>query len=550
MSINSLMNTATSGFNAAQLATDTIGNNIANAMTDGYNRQRVTLRDNIGTLSSAGFVGNGVVSHAIRREYDAFTVAELRTAQMHSSEIDTFHHQMVQIDSLFAKSSGDIQSSIQNFFSSFANVTRNALDVSSRQGVLNSADALAARMRNSSEFLQQLESRLNQEISTSMAQINGYTTEIAALNQQIIQLRGSTRAEPNALIDQRDQLISRLNQLVGVTVIQQDGSDYNIAFAGGLSLVQGGIAFKVKAISSSSDANRLVIGHDPGNGVFSEVKENSVQGALAGLLHFRTEGLDSARNQLGQLALVLADNINRVNGQGLDLSGNMGGNFFTFNGPDVLPNSNNSTTVTTPAVSYSDTSAVQASDYRMAFDGADWQLTRLSDNVMTPLGGPGLYTVDGLTITVGGSAAAGDSFIIKPVSGVMANLQQIIRDPVKIAAARIGTSTSPFGPSDQRNAQEFLNLQRQKLVTGTATLSGAYAILLSNTGNKTSAAKIDSNMWANAVKQRYAEQQKISGVNQNEESVDLERFRQLFAANGKVIQTASTMFDALIAICR
>ena len=52
-------------------------------------------------------------------------------------------------------------------------------------------------------------------------------------------MRGSAGGEPNALLDQRDQLVTELNQLVGVQVTQQDGDAYTVSFANGLTLVQG-----------------------------------------------------------------------------------------------------------------------------------------------------------------------------------------------------------------------------------------------------------------------------------------------------------------------
>ncbi|XPE55559.1 FlgK family flagellar hook-associated protein [Shigella flexneri] len=46
------------------------------------------------------------------------------------------------------------------------------------------------------------------------------------------------RASPNNLLDQRDQLVSELNEIVGVEVRLQDGGTYNITMANGYSLVR------------------------------------------------------------------------------------------------------------------------------------------------------------------------------------------------------------------------------------------------------------------------------------------------------------------------
>lgn len=96
------------------------------------------------------------------------------------------------------------------------------------------------------------------------------------------------------------------------------------------------------------------------------------------------------------------------------------------------------------------------------------------------------------------------------------------------------------------NAKALLNLQTLKLVDGKATLSGAYAGLVSNVGNQTNTAKTNSAAQANIVTQLTAEQQSISGVNLDEEYGDLQRFQQYYLANAQVIQTASTLFNALL----
>lgn len=60
-------------------------------------------------------------------------------------------------------------------------------------------------------------------------------------------------ASPNDLLDQRDQLVSELNQIVGVEVSVQDGGTYNVTMANGYSLVQGSNARQLAAVPSSDD---------------------------------------------------------------------------------------------------------------------------------------------------------------------------------------------------------------------------------------------------------------------------------------------------------
>jgi flagellar hook-associated protein 1 FlgK len=60
--------------------------------------------------------------------------------------------------------------------------------------------------------------------------------------------------------------------------------------------------------------------------------------------------------------------------------------------------------------------------------------------------------------------------------------------------------------------------------------------------------KTNNTAQTNIVTQLSAQQQSISGVNTDEEYGDLQRYQQYYLANAQVIQTASTIFDAIINI--
>lgn len=557
MTFNRLMNTAAGGLNVAQLSIATAGNNVANYKVPGYNRQHVVLTENVTTKSAAGYIGNGVLATRINREFSEFVVTQLRIAQQRGSELTELHQQISQIDNLLARSTTDISASIQQFFTSFENVVSDAADIPARQGVLGQARNMVARFNNANNYFRELDTTVNFMVTENVAQINRYVAQIAELNRQITQMRGSANAEPNDLLDQRDQTVDDLNKIIGVTVTQQDGDAYNVSFSGGLSLVQGRTAYSVAAIPSSADPARTTIGYDGGNGTPTEIPEKGLLGVLGGVLRFRTEALDTARNQLGQLALVLADNLNKVNQAGFDLKGILNGPaFFAYGGPNVMSNSRNTGGATLTAAYGTNTSLVKASDYKLQAVAGQWQITRLSDGFVSTQAFAPTFTVDGVDITVAGAPANGDSFIVKPVSNTASALTLLITDPSLIAAAEAAVSATPPPPrpvgaggvSDSRNAQKFLDLQTQNLVDNKTTFIGAYASLVSDVGTKTVTVKTDNTAQSNIIKQLTAEQQIISGVNLNEEYIAIQQFEQYYIANSKTIQAASTMFDALVSI--
>ncbi len=476
-------------------------------------------------------------------------VTQLLGSSATSSALSTQLGQASSIDDLLGDSSTGIDATMATFFKGLQTLTSNASDSSARQAVLGEAQGLTAQFNSSAKYLNDMNTAVNQQISQNVDQINTFASQIAKLNTQITTTRGSTGQEPNALLDQRDQLVSKLNDITGVTVTQQDGDTYNVSFANGVPLVSGGNAKIVVAVASSADPTKMTVGMTQPDGSVSQIQESRMTtGSLGGALSFRKDNLEPAINQLGQLALTMADSFNTTNKAGFDLNGTQGTDFFTFTGATTVGNTKNQGTADV-SVAYTDTSAVKASDYTMAYNGSSWDVTRVSDGAkITPTTGPNdsngnpTMEFDGLSVSVSGTPSTKDSFTIKTVSNVAGSVNVAISDSSLIAAA----GSADTGVSDNTNAQKMLNLQTAKLVEGKSTLSGAYASLVSNVGNQVSTLTTTNTAQANIVTQLTAQQQSISGVNLDEEYGDLQRYQQYYLANAQVVQTASTIFDAII----
>ncbi|KVV37472.1 flagellar biosynthesis protein FlgK [Burkholderia ubonensis] len=128
----------------------------------------------------------------------------------------------------------------------------------------------------------------------------------------------------------------------------------------------------------------------------------------------------------------------------------------------------------------------------------------------------------GLSVTMSGTPASGDTFAVKPNTG---------------------------GTSDGSNALALAQLVSAKqLGGGTTTLTGAYANYVNGIGNTASQLKSSSAAQTALVGQITKAQQEVSGVNQNEEAANLMQYQQLYQANAKVIQTASTLFQTVLGL--
>nr|WP_159464569.1 flagellar hook-associated protein FlgK [Scandinavium goeteborgense] len=546
--MSSLMNSAMSGLGAAQAALNTVSNNIASYNVSGYTRQTTVLSAANSTLGAGGWVGNGVTVSSVQREYNAFITNQLNAAQNQSSGLTTRYQQMSKIDDLMSDTTNSISATLQDFFTSLQTLVSNAEDPAARQAVLGKSEGLVNQFKTTDQYLRDQDKQVNGAIASTVSQINNYSQQIATLNDKISKLTGvGAGASPNDLLDQRDQLVSQLNQLVGVEVNVQDGGTYNVTMANGYNLVQGSNARQLAAVPSSADPSRTTVAYVDNVAGNIEIPEKLLtSGSLGGLLTFRSQDLDQTRNSLNQMALAFADAFNTQNKAGIDANGDTGKDFFTFGSPSVLSNTKNTGSASVNAT-MTDSTQLQASDYKVSYDGTNWQVTRLSDNTkMSPtVESDGSLSFDGLNVSVSGSANKNDSFTVKPVANAIVNMSVALTDSSQIA---MGINDAETGESDNRNGQALLDLQNSKLVGGNKTVNDAYASLVSDVGNKTSTLETSSTTQGNVVTQLTKQQQSISGVNLDEEYGNLQLYQQYYLANAQVMQTASTLFDALINI--
>ncbi|HAU5636548.1 flagellar hook-associated protein FlgK [Citrobacter amalonaticus] len=543
--MSSLINNAMSGLSAAQAALNTASNNISSYNVAGYTRQTTIMAQANSTLGAGGWVGNGVYVSGVQREYDSFITNQLRAAQNQSSGLTTRYEQMSKIDNLLASKTSSVSTSMQDFFTSLQTLVSNAEDPAARQTLIGKANGLVNQFKTTDQYLRDQDKQVNIAIGSSVDQINNYSKQIASLNDQISRLTGvGAGASPNDLLDQRDQLVSELNKIVGVEVSIQDGGTYNITMANGYSLVQGSNARQLAAVPSQDDPTRTTVAYVDSIAGNIEIPEKLITtGSLGGLLTFRSQDLDQTRNTLGQLALAFADAFNQQHREGYDANGKNNVDFFSIGDPAVYGNSKNTGSISATVKTASE---VQATDYKVVYDGAKWQVTRLADNTsFEATENAGKLTFDGLEISIDVGPAKNDSFIVKPVSDAIINMGVLVTNESQIAMAKDATA----GESDNRNGQALLDLQKDSTtVGGSKSFNDAYATLVSNVGSKTATLKTSSTTQGNVVTQLSNQQQSISGVNLDEEYGNLQRFQQYYLANAQVLQTANSLFDALLSI--
>jgi len=421
------------GLQAAQLGLTTTSHNIANASTPGFNRQVAIQDAQIPQLTGSGFVGQGTQVDTIQRQFNQFLNRQVVLGESQSAALDAFNAQITQINDLLADPSAGLGPALQDFFNSVHDVANEPGTVVTRQALLGAAQGLVGRFGMLDQRLGELRNGVNQQITSTVAQLNSFGTEIAQLNGRIALAESTAQQPANDLRDQRDQLVLELNRLVGASVVEQ-GNSYSVFIGNGVPIVIGPQAFALGTLASPTDPGRTVVGVvTPGGTV--QIQESVLQGgSLGGLLAFRSQSLDPAQNALGRIAVVLAGTFNDQHVLGQDLNGALGGNFFNVPSAQVTAGSGNTGNAQL-AAAYSNYGALTTSDYQIAYDGVNYVVTRLADNTQQSFAALPA-TIDGVTVTLAaGAPNAGDQFLLRPTAGGASGISVAITDPTKVAAA-------------------------------------------------------------------------------------------------------------------
>ncbi|MFM7201095.1 MAG: flagellar hook-associated protein FlgK [Myxococcota bacterium] len=328
MSMYAMLNMGRTALSTQKLNLSIAGNNIANAATPGYVKQRleVTARNPV-QLRGAHTVGTGVTSTEISRSFDQFTFQRVLTEQSSTSFYGAQQAQLAALESAFNESStGGLRTGLSDFFTAVSAVSANPEGASERNVVLGNAETVVNRFHNLATALEEARSSLDTDVQHVAGTVNEAAREIALLNTQIAAVEASGGTAGN-LRDRREQLVRALAETANITVSESTTGSYSVHIAD-LVLVQEG------------EYNTLVTQPDPANSNLSNVllDNGTVQmdltsrlsgGSLGGMLQLRDSTLVGYQTELDNLAFTLVNDFNTQHQAGFGLDGVGGRDFFT-----------------------------------------------------------------------------------------------------------------------------------------------------------------------------------------------------------------------------
>jgi flagellar hook-associated protein 1 len=435
--VSDVFGISVSALQAFQAAINVAGNNIANASTPGYAKESIDLTTAAPQASGAISIGNGVVISGVSRSFNQATADQLNASQSSLGQLNAMQSYSSQIDNLVGVTAGGLSTAVQSFYSAWSDVANNPASTATRQALIGKAQSVAASFQSTSSQLNYLNTDINSRITSDVQQINTLGASISTLNKQIVIGTAENGGHPpNELLGQRDQLVTNLAALTGISTTVDSNGSLNVFLGNGQPLVLQGITVQLTTVPNQFDASQLEVSSTTSNG--NVINGSITSGDLGGLLAARSQVVDPAKNQLGQIAVAFSQTVNSQQNVGLDLTGKLGANLFSVGAPLATPSSKN-TGGATAAVSVTTVGALTANDYILSNKAGTYSLTNAATGSVVPFTGSGTLAsplnVDGLSIVLTGTPASGDQFLIQPTAQAAATFSAVLSNPSQIAAA-------------------------------------------------------------------------------------------------------------------
>ncbi|ROQ37331.1 flagellar hook-associated protein 1 FlgK [Frondihabitans sp. PhB188] len=349
MSTFSGLNTAYRGLSAARAGLDVVGQNIANASTEGYTRQRVTTSSisavQPGVFSTGTNIGQGVSIDGYARIGDAALDTQVRTTAssagygtVRSSVLSTLE------GSLNEPGSTGLSSQLSKMWSAWGDMSNSPDSAAAASTLIGQAQSISDTIKTGYQSVSSQWSAARSSVQTMADTLNATATQIASLNGQI-QQGMATGGSVNELVDQRNLLTEKVAGLAGGTVHANTDGTVDVLI-GGNAIVSGTSSRTVQVSGSSTMEGAaaspvtLEWSHRPGASV--GLDGGQIAGTLSVLAPADGSGTGGVLAEAGatynSFATTLASAVNAVYSTGATASGTTGANFFAVSttGPAAL----------------------------------------------------------------------------------------------------------------------------------------------------------------------------------------------------------------------
>ena len=563
MSLFGSIQLAGNTLNAMQIGLHVVGNNIANANTPGFIRERAIFTPAPVQRRGNLTLGLGVEVAGIVQNIDKFVEERLRDAGSDRASADIQQQVYRELEAILGElSDTDLSTSISNFFNSVDEVLKTPESIAIRNLAVQSGKTLSTAVNTLDRRVRTVYDGFAQDVDGLTSEINTLSEKVRRLNLEIAALEGggTSKTEAGGLRSERHVALKRLAEIVDIRVTERETGVVNV-LVGGEFLVFEGTRQEVRT-NFSSDNGLLTATVE-----FSETLSPLIVagGELHGIYEARNTVVGGFLSQLDKFANALAFEFNKVYAQGQGVTGfsevtsvagvadagavldSAGLAYTPINGKFNLLLFNNKTGLTETHVIDVDLDGIDGDDTLTtlaakldAVEGVTAQLTfdnqlRIaseSEEVELAFSGDssGLLAAIGINTFFTGSTARD--------LGVN---EVLLDDGSKFAAATDGVGVGV------ENAERLVALPSQALESLNGdTVIGLYDQLINQTtqGSTVAAAVADG---LNVFEQTLdASAQAVSGVNIDEEAIDMILLQRIYQATARYISTLSELLDTLV----
>lgn len=306
--LGKILSNAGQALQAHQKATQVAGHNIANALTEGYSRQRAELTTAHPLQTQHGTIGGGVRLADITRARDSLLDLTVRREFANAAGYQLRYQTLGQIEAtLLELGDQGFGATLDAFWDAWGDLASHPGNDAARLMVQARGEQVAGHLQRIATGIDELWASSAERLTDAVDNLNRIATEIADLNRQIISAEagGGTAAD---LRDARDRALDELARISPVQVIERQNGGVGVT-VGGITLVDDTVTRTLRVDLEPGDIS--VVRTDNG----TRLQESAGQlGALTDLLNDELPGL---RTQLDNLARGIVQSVNELHAQGV-----------------------------------------------------------------------------------------------------------------------------------------------------------------------------------------------------------------------------------------
>jgi flagellar hook-associated protein 1 FlgK len=445
-----LISIGSSSIRNSQMALSVVSNNIANVNTEGYVRQDLALQEGLPTKNGLFFLGSGAIADGIRRAYDGQIESSLRVSISDLNAQTPLIENTERLINVFGNKNASLTSALGGFFDSLRALSVDASSEVLRNQTINDGQTLAARFNGLAGQLDALDLETRQLATDKINAFNALAEQLASINTNLAKASDVAK-QPADLLDGRDQVLRDMAQITRISVSELANGTVSVGIGTNITnatVVDGQKSVPIGISYLDGVPSKSVIQLDP----YAEPTNLSglIGGELGGVLAFRDQMLGPAMTQLDDIASTFISEINAAHAKGMDLTEKAGQPLFTSQ-PDFSVDYSMAKGNSTVSVAVSEKSSANLRPLTMTYDqqNSRWVVEdTLSGARTTSSGSPAQIAVNGLSITIGGSATVGDVIKVAGELRPARTIAMAISDPKALAAGdlfRVSQSVANTG---------------------------------------------------------------------------------------------------------